>query len=65
MSEQMQAEIAQISGAMDRFDDPRESYRVVVERIREYRNSGAAVPEELTQMERRLMRECIAASQGR
>lgn len=65
MSRQMQAEIAQINGAIDHLDDPRDSYMVVVERIREYRRSGTAVPEELAQMERRLMRECIAASQGR
>lgn len=65
MPQQMQSEIAQINGAIDGLDDPRESYTLVHERIREYRRSGSAVPEELAVMERRLMRECIAASQGR
>lgn len=65
MSHQMQSEIAQITGEIESLDDPRECYALVLERIRDYRQSGEAVPEELARLEQRLMRECIAASQGR
>lgn len=65
MSEQMQSEIAQLSGQLDQLDDPRECYALVQERIRSYRSSGDRVPDALSQIERRLMRECMAESQGR
>lgn len=65
MSEQMQSEIAQLSGQIEQLDDPRECYALVQERIRSYRSSGTSVPEALSQMERRLVRECMAQSQGR
>jgi hypothetical protein len=65
MSEQMQSEIAQLSGQLDQLDDPRECYALVQERIRSYRSTGDRVPDALSQMERSLMRECMAESQGR
>lgn len=65
MSEQMQSEIAQLSGELDQIDDPRQGYALVQERIRTYRSSGDRVPDALSQMERRLMRECMDQSQGR
>lgn len=65
MSHQMQSEIAQINGVLDSLDDPRECYALVRERIRNYRLAGAEIPPDLVQLERRLARECIAASQGR
>lgn len=65
MSEQMQSEIAHLNGQLDQIEDPREGYALVQERIRTYRSCGDRVPDALSQMERRLMRECMAQSQGR
>jgi len=65
MSEQMQSEIAQLSGQLDQIDDPREGYALVQERIRTYRSTGDRVPDALSLMERQLLRECLAQSQGR
>jgi hypothetical protein len=65
MSNQMQSEIASITGEVEDLEDPREAYALVQDRIRRYRLDGSRVPDELAQMERRLMRECMAQSQGR
>lgn len=46
-------------------DDPRACYALVQQRIREYRKAGNTVPDDLVRMERSLMTECMAASQGR
>jgi hypothetical protein len=46
-------------------DDPRACYALVQQRIREYRKAGNSVPDDLVRMERSLMTECMAASQGR
>ena len=65
MTEQMQAEIADLNHRLEEIDDPRRSYALVLERIRSYRSRGQQVPEPLTLMERRLARECLIESQGR
>jgi len=65
MSEQMQGEIAQLNTELEETDDPREGYAKVQARIRGYRQAGINVPEDLTLIEKRLMAECMAASQGR
>ncbi len=65
MASEMRAEIARINGAIETLDDPRECYALVVKQIHEYRQSGSVVPEDLTLIERCLMGECMAASQGR
>ena len=65
MSEQMQSEIANINSQMDSFDDPRQCYALVKERIQNYRAQGASVPEDLARLERHLLTECLCASQGR
>ncbi|HRN89073.1 hypothetical protein [Hyphomicrobium sp.] len=65
MTEQMQAEIAELNHRLEEIDDPRRSYALVLERIRSYRSRGQQVPEPLTLMERRLARECLIESQGR
>lgn len=65
MTEQMQAEIAELNHRLEELDDPRRSYALVLERIRSYRSRGQQVPEPLTLMERRLARECLIESQGR
>lgn len=65
MPDQMQAEIADLNTTIETLDDPREGYALVADRIKAYRRSGSAIPEDLRLIERRLMRECMAASQGR
>ena len=65
MTEQMQAEIAELNHRLDEIDDPRRSFALVQERIRNYRRRGQAVPEALALMERRLAAECRIESQGR
>ncbi len=46
-------------------DDPRRCVALVQQRMREYRQTGTSIPEDLVRLERRLMTECMAASQGR
>lgn len=70
MSQQMGSEnnleFVELVQQMEQSDeDPRRCYALVQERIREYRASGLKVPDDLSQLERRLMTECMAASQGR
>ena len=50
---------------MEEIDDPRRSYAMVQERIRQYRQRGHDIPEELVRMERRLAADCLIESQGR
>lgn len=65
MTEQMQAEIAELNHRLDEIDDPRRSYAMVMEKIRAYRAHGQQVPEALSLMERQLATECRTESQGR
>lgn len=65
MSEQMQGEIAQLSSELEQLDDLREGYARVRAKILGYRQAGMRVPEELTLLEKHLVAECMAASQGR
>lgn len=67
MSEQMgSGDIADLVQQMEQSeDDPRACYALVQRRIREYRQAGRSVPDDLARMERSLMTECMAASQGR
>ena len=67
MSEQMgSGDIAELVQQMEQSeDDPRRCYALVKQRISEYRQSGNTVPEDLVRMEKSLMTECMAASQGR
>lgn len=65
MTEQMQAEIVELNHRLDEIDDPRRSYALVQERIRNFRKNGQQVPEALRLMERRLAIECRIESQGR
>jgi hypothetical protein len=46
-------------------DDPRRCYVLVKQRISELRKSGRDVPDELSRLEKRVLRECMLASQGR
>ncbi|MGL4397843.1 MAG: hypothetical protein ACRCS9_14980 [Hyphomicrobium sp.] len=67
MSQQMGGgDIAELVQQMEQSeDDPRRCYALVQERIRQYRESGDRVPDDLARMERVYMTECLAASQGR
>ena len=65
MSDQMQSEIAEINQKIELIDDPRRCYALVQERISKIRQSGSMVPEDLARIEKRLMVECLAESQGR
>jgi hypothetical protein len=59
------AEIAVLLTSLDAHDDPRDAYALVQERIREYRSAGWSVPEELIRVERSMVTEFMAESQGR
>lgn len=65
MSDQMQSEIAEINGQMEAIEDPRQCYALVQERIRTYRARGITIPDDLARIERQLLTECLAESQGR
>ncbi len=65
MPNQMQSEIAELNIELEQTDDPREGYAKVQAKIRSYRQAGMKVPEDLALIEKRLMAECMAASQGR
>ena len=58
-------EVHVLLAKVEQTDDPRFAVRLVRERIAELNNCGEEVPEELTWMEKRLVAECIDASQGR
>ena len=67
MTEQMgSGGIADLVQQMEQSeDDPRRCYALVKQRISAFRQSGAKVPDDLVRMERALMTECMAQSQGR
>lgn len=67
MSQQMgHVEIADLVQQMEQTeDDPRRCYALVKQRIAECRQMGANVPDDLVRLERTLMTECLAESQGR
>jgi hypothetical protein len=65
MSIQMQSEIEQLNSELEESDDPRECYAKVQAKIRGYRQAGIDVPDDLALIEKRLVTECMAASQGR
>ena len=59
-------DIAELVQQMEQSeDDPRRCYALVKERISSYRQNGHTVPDDLVRMEKSLMTECMAASQGR
>lgn len=70
MSQQMGSEriadFAELVTQMEQSeDDPRRCVALVQQRMREYRQTGSTIPDDLVLLERRLMTECMAASQGR
>jgi hypothetical protein len=58
-------EIAVLLTAIEEQDDPRDAYAMVQERIEQYRVAGWSVPEDLIRVERTMMTEFMAESQGR
>jgi len=58
-------EVAEINTRLDEVDDPRECYRLVRQRIAEHKSKGEIVPDDLALLEKSLLAECNAASQGR
>ena len=70
MSQQMGSEriadFAELVTQMEQSeDDPRRCVALVQQRMREYRQTGSTIPDDLVRLERRLVTECMAASQGR
>lgn len=67
MAQQMgSGDIAELVRQMEQSeDDPRRCYAIVNERISAFKRSGHQVPDDLIKLERRLMTECMQASQGR
>lgn len=65
MSNQMQAEIADLNVRLDQLDDPRQCWALLQEKIGQMKSAGWVIPEDIKIMERQLMAECLAESQGR
>lgn len=65
MSDQMQAEIADLNVRLDQMDDPRQCLVLLQEKIGQMMSAGWMIPEDIKVMERQLMAECLAESQGR
>jgi hypothetical protein len=65
MSNQMQAEIASLNVQLDESGDTRECWMLLQQKIDQMKAAGWAIPEDLRLLERQLMAECLAESQGR
>ncbi|MGD9670649.1 MAG: hypothetical protein AB7U75_16645 [Hyphomicrobiaceae bacterium] len=59
------AEIAEINSRIEQTEDPRECYQLVREKIKTRELRGEAIPDDLRRLERVLLTECNAESQGR
>jgi hypothetical protein len=64
-NKQSGADIAVLLTSIEDHDDPRDAYAMLQERISEYRSAGWSVPDELIRVERTMMTEFMAESQGR
>lgn len=65
-SQQMQSEIAELNLRLEQLEeDPRACLILVKDQIGKYRAAGRNVPEDLQRIEKRVITECLAASQGR
>lgn len=58
-------DIAEINAMIEECEDPRDGFAIVQERIREYKDAGWPVPQDLERIERNLITELMAQSQGR
>jgi hypothetical protein len=64
-TEKLYEDFAVLMDEIQGADDPRVAYAIVQDRINEYRSAGWAVPDDLIRVERNLMTEFMAESQGR
>ena len=64
-TEKLYEDFAVIMGEIEDADDPRDAYAIVQDRIQVYRLAGWAVPDDLIRVERNLMTDFMAESQGR
>ena len=65
MSESVRAEIAEINSRIEDQEDPRDCIQLVREKMRTHEQRGEAIPDDLRRLERTLLTECNAQSQGR
>ncbi len=65
MTEEVDREIEEVNLRIDELDDPRACYALIRERIRKHHLAGETIPEELQKLERAVLAECLAESQGR
>jgi hypothetical protein len=59
------AEVARLIESIEDDDGPRAAYAALQARLRDLRERGEAVPTELEHLERKLVLDCCAMSQGR
>jgi hypothetical protein len=64
-AENFHEDLTVLLGEIDQVDDPREAYAMVQDRIQDYRRAGWAVPDDLIRVQRTMMTEFMAESQGR
>lgn len=60
-----ECEIADLNQKLETIDNPREGYLLVHEHISQCHAGGHPVPEDLVLLERQLIQDCLAESQGR
>lgn len=64
-TEKLYEDFSGLMSKIEATDDPREAFALVQDRIREYRSAGWAVPDDLVRVERTMMTDFMAESQGR
>ncbi len=64
-NKQSGTDIAVLLTSIEDQDDPRDAYAILQQRIGEYRSAGWSVPDELIRVERSMITEFMAESQGR
>lgn len=65
MNAEVVQEVAELNGLIDEIDDPRECYAAVCDCIKKHRDAGEEIPEDLYRLEKVMLTECLAESQGR
>ncbi|MEQ8826032.1 MAG: hypothetical protein RIC14_16820 [Filomicrobium sp.] len=65
MSANVLQEVEELNGLIDETEDPRECYAAVCECIQKHREAGEDIPEDLQRLEKVMLTECLAESQGR
>ncbi|MCB1507136.1 MAG: hypothetical protein KDJ47_19400 [Hyphomicrobiaceae bacterium] len=65
MTQIEKAEIAEINSSIEELGDPRACYKLVRDKIKTHEMKGEIISDDLRRLERVLLNECNAASQGR